>query len=341
MPLFIFTHSFVTSSPKKTYLHSCLIRVGESKNSTTNIGFPSQPRFTYLQMPWPSLPQLQSPRPSLPHQQSLQPSLPPSSTVTAALPPSSTVTVALPSADASKPSPAPVPVVPVVPVIPSPQKQRHLPLLAHLASPGPGPKTMVAAVANWSFTSAAHLGVILKPLEEDDMDVEVVLDPKGKGKQKETKRKRVDEEEEWDESLPWPKKRRDAVIEVVEDSVPRTKKRKERTNDQVIEVVEDTMPWTKKSKPQKEKLVIAAKIDKHMESERETVKEIVERLLRQKERQVVKPISTSGSEFKESSSEEEVDSCPRPPIRSDIILICGPQSLISPLPPKSINCYPF
>ena len=71
--------------------------------------------------------------------------------------------------------------------------------------------------------------------------------------------------------MPWPKKRRDEVIEVIEDSVPHTKKRKEWTNDPVIEVVEDTtMLRTKKNKPRKEKSVVVAKIDKCMEAERET-----------------------------------------------------------------------
>ena len=171
---------------------------------------------------------------------------------------------------------------------------------------------MAVAAANWSFTTTARLGEIRAPLEEDYIDDEVVLDTKGKGKQKEMKRKRVDEEEEQDETLPRPKKRRDEGVEIVEDSVPRTKKRKERTNDQVIEVVEDNMPRMKKSKPRKEKLVVAAKIDKRMELGRETVKEIVERLLKRKERQVAKPISNSESEFKESSSEDE-DSRPQPP----------------------------
>jgi hypothetical protein len=176
-----------------------------------------------------------------------------------------------------------------------------------MASPGPGPKTMAVAAANWSFVTAARLGRIRTPREEDDMDVDLVLDPKGKGKQKETKRKRVDEEEEQDETLPRPKKR---------------------TN-----VVEDTVPRTKKIKPRKENLA-AAKIDKHMEVERETVKGIVERLLRKKQRQVIKPISRSGSEFNESSSEEEEDSRPRPPIRSDVIH-SRPRPPVSPLPPTS------
>ena len=66
--------------------------------------------------------------------------------------------------------------------------------------------------------------------------------------------------------------------------MPQTKKRKERTNDQVIE---DSMPQTKMCKPREENLAVAAKIDNRMELERETVKEIVERLLRRKERQVV------------------------------------------------------
>ena len=191
---------------------------------------------------------------------------------------------------------------------------------------------MAAAAASRSFVTAAHLGRIRAPLEEDDMDVDVVLDQRGKGKQRETKRKRVDEEEE-DERLLQPKKRTNEVVEIVEDSLPHTKKRKEWTNDQVREVVEDTMLRMKKIMPWKENLVVVAKIDKHMELGRETVKGIVERLLRKKERQVVKPISTSGLEFKESSLEEE-DSRPRPPIRSDVI--CShPQPPVSPLPPTS------
>ena len=48
MPHFIFTLSFETSAPKKTYLRSWLIRLGESKNSTTNIGFPSQLQHSLL-----------------------------------------------------------------------------------------------------------------------------------------------------------------------------------------------------------------------------------------------------------------------------------------------------
>ena len=240
--------------------------------------------------------------------------------------PSSLVAVALPSAGSSNPSPVlnvsgpQTTVIPRIPQpaavpmskvaaalpspahIPSPQKR---PLPTRMASPGPGPKTMAAAAANWSFVTAARLGRIRTPREEDDMNVDVVLDPKGKGKQKETKRKRVDEEEQ-DECLLRPKKR--------------------------TTVVEDTVPQTKKIKPRKENLVVAAKIDKHMEVERETVKGIVERLLSKKQRQVIKPISRSGSEFNESSSEEEVDSRPRPPIRSDVIQ-SRPRPPVSPLPP--------
>ena len=190
---------------------------------------------------------------------------------------------------------------------------------------------MAVAAEKWSFAAAARLGKIRLPLEEDDMDVDAVLDPKGKGKQKEKKRKRVDEEEEKDDRLPRPKKRRDEVIEIVEDSVPRTKKRKDRTNDQVIE---DSMPRTTMSKPREENLVVAAKINNRMELERETVKEIVESLLRRKERLVAKPISTSGSEFKGSSSEEEVDSRPRPPIQSNVIH-SRPRPPVSHLRPNS------
>ena len=93
------------------------------------------------------------------------------------------------------------------------------------------------------------------------------------------------------------------------------------------------MPRTKMSKPREENLVVAAKINNCMELERETVKEIIERLLRRKERQVVKLISTSGLEFRESSS-EEVDSHLRPPIRSNVIHSC-PRPQVSHLLPNS------
>ena len=118
---------------------------------------------------------------------------------------------------------------------------------------------MAAAAASQSFVTAAHLGRIRAPLEEDDMDVDVVLEQKGNGKQTEMKRKQVDEEEEV-ERLPQPKKRTNEAVEIVEDSLPRTKKRKEWTNDQVREVVEDTMLRTKKIMPRKENLVVVAKI---------------------------------------------------------------------------------
>ena len=137
------------------------------------------------------------PQPAAVPSSSVAAALPLSSKVAAALPPSSKIAAALPSADASKPSPSPVPAVssdlnisgqPST-VLPSLQKQRHLPLLTRLASPGPGPKTMAIATEKWSFAAAARLGKIRIPLEEDDMDVDIVLDLKGKGKQKETKRK--------------------------------------------------------------------------------------------------------------------------------------------------------
>ena len=106
--------------------------------------------------------------------------------------PSPRVTAALPSAGSSNPTPvlnvsdAPMTVIPQIPQPAAAQKQR---LPNRMASPGPGPKTMAAAAAKWSFMTAARLGKIRTPREEDDMDVDVVLDPKGKGKQKERKRK--------------------------------------------------------------------------------------------------------------------------------------------------------
>ena len=98
---------------------------------------------------------------------------------------------------------------------------------------------MAAAAASRSFVTVACLGRIQAPLEEDDMDVDVVLEQKGKRKQRETKRKQVDEEEE-DERLLRPKKRTNEVVEIVEDSLPRTKKRKEWI------VFEGPVVWTEK-----------------------------------------------------------------------------------------------
>ena len=266
------------------------------------------------------------------------------------------------------PSPAAPTHLPVVPVVPSerniaaahsniifsPNKRRLVPFprSPRLASPGPGPKTMAIAAATSSFVSAARRGDIRRPRGdstlESDVDVprppKADLDPKGKGKQrddgglKERKRKWVDVS---DETAPRTKKRKDRPIVIEEDVVPRTKKRKDRVVDVDEESMlhkrtrndQDTLPRSMKHSVVQRPTM---KKDK-LKSERKTVKEIVERVLRQKESQMaktMKPISTSGSEFKESSSEDEDDSRPRQPIRSDVIH-SRPRPPISQLPQAS------